>query len=260
MRAIRPVLAAVVALLIGIAAVIGQGSAAAQQPAQAPAPKAYKPVTIALPEPVKDPTFAAFRKQLAGIAQKKDRNALAKLVAKNFFWIPQDKDVADKSKPPIENLSNAIGLEGPDSEGWDVLAIFADEPTADPDPERKGVICAPADPKYDAAAAEQLGKDTGTPSGSWYYPVREGVEVRGEPSMSAKVIGKLGMHLIWIYPDDSPVSAVQADLVRVVLPSGKFGFISVDAILPLPGDLVCYVKEGNSWRIAGVIGGGEGAQ
>jgi hypothetical protein len=260
MRAIRSVSAAVAAMAVVIAAIIGPGPVVAQPPEQAPQPKAYKPVPIVLPEPVKDPTFAAFRKQLAGIAQKKDRNALAKLVAKNFFWMPQDKDVADKSKPPIENLSTAIGLEGPDSEGWDVLAIFADEPTADPDPQRKGVICAPADPKYDAAAAEQVGKDTGTHSGAWYYPVRDGVEVRDEPSMSAKVIGKLGMHLIWIYPDDSPVSAVQADLVRVVLPSGKFGFIPVDGILPLPGDLVCYVKEGNNWRIAGVIGGGDGGQ
>ena len=82
----------------------------AQAPDQTPKPKAYKPVAIALPEPVKDPTFVAFRKQLANIAQKKDRNALAKMVAKNFFCILADKDVADKSKPPIENLSNAIGL------------------------------------------------------------------------------------------------------------------------------------------------------
>ena len=236
MRATRLVSAVTAALAVVIAGIIGQGTVVAQAPDQTPKPKAYKPVAIALPEPVKDPTFVAFRKQLANIAQKKDRNALAKMVAKNFFWIPADKDVADKSKPPIENLSNAIGLESPDSEGWDVLTILAEEPTADPDPEKKGVICAPADPKYDAAAAEQLGKDTDTQSSSWYYPVKEGVEVRAEPSMTGKVIGKLGMHLIWVYPDDSPASAVQADLVRVVLPSGKFGFISVDAILPLPGD------------------------
>ena len=185
---------------------------------------------------------------------------MAKLVAKNFFWIPADKDVADKSKSPIEKSVDRDRTRRPDPEGWDVLAIFADEPTADPDPERKGVVCAPADPEYDAAAAEQLGKDTGTQSGSWYYPVKDGVEVRAELSMTGKVIGKLGMHLIWIYPDDSPASAVQADLVRVVLPSGKFGFISVDAILPLPGDLVCYIKEGTTWRIAGVIGGEQGNQ
>ena len=93
-------LAAAVAAALAI--VIAYGAAVAQAPDQAPPPKSYKPVAITLPEPVKDPTFAAFRKQLAGIAQKKDRNALAKLVAKNFFWIPADKDVADKSKPPIE--------------------------------------------------------------------------------------------------------------------------------------------------------------
>jgi hypothetical protein len=262
MRATRLLSVALAALAIAMVGVVAHGSivAQAEQQQQAapkpPPPKAYKPVPIALPEPVKDPSFAAFRKQLLGIAERKDRNALAKLVAKTFFWIPQDKDVADKSKPPIENLSNAIGLDGADAEGWDILAVFADEPTADPDPERKGVICAPADPKYDAAAAEELGKATGTQSGSWYYPVTAGVEIRADASATSPVVGKLGMHLVWIYPDESPAAAVQADTVRIVLPSGKFGFVSVDALLPLPGDLICYVKEGTAWRIAGVIGGG----
>src|SRR5258705_13290993 len=55
-----------------------------QAPAPAPAPpKAYKPVAVKLPEPVKDASFEAFRKQLATIAQKKDRAALARLVARN---------------------------------------------------------------------------------------------------------------------------------------------------------------------------------
>ena len=251
-RSISFVLAAVALAIVTVA----QGLAEPGQ--KAPQPKPYKPVPIALPEPVKDPSFAAFRKQLLGIAERKDRAALAKVIAKDFFWIPQDKNIADKSKSPLDNLSRAIGLDQAD--GWDIIAIFADDPTADPDPQRKGVICAPADPKYDANAAEALGQATGTQSGSWYYPVGDGVEVRDQPSATGKVIGKLGMHLIWIHPDDSPASAVQADMVRIVLPSGKFGFVSVDALLPLPGDLLCYVKEGNDWKIAGVIGGDTGGQ
>src|SRR2546428_6468956 len=71
---------------------------AQQQPQQgAPAaPKPYKPVAITLPKPVTDPSFEAFRKQLAGIAQKKDRAALARLVARSFFWVPEDRDIADR--------------------------------------------------------------------------------------------------------------------------------------------------------------------
>jgi len=115
-----------------------------QQPGQPTAPKPYKPVAVQLPQPVKDASFEAFRKQLAGIAQKKDRAALARVMAQNFFWIPEDKDVADKRKPAIDNLAKAIGLDGRDPPGWDLLAGYAEEASADPDPQRKGVICGPA--------------------------------------------------------------------------------------------------------------------
>ena len=62
-------------------------------------PGPYSVVAIKLPAPVSDASFEAFRKQLADIAKKKDRAALARLVAANFFWIPEDTDVADKTKP-----------------------------------------------------------------------------------------------------------------------------------------------------------------
>ena len=84
-----------------------------------------------LPKPLTDPSFEAFRKQIIAIAQKKDRAGLAQLVAQNFFWIPEDKDAADKRKPGIDNLAQAIGLDGRDANGWELLATFAAEPTAD---------------------------------------------------------------------------------------------------------------------------------
>src|SRR5262249_47071828 len=78
----------------------------AQAPAQSPppAPGLYKPVPITLPPGVNDPTFATFRTQLAEIAKNKDRAALARIVAANFFWVPEDKDIADKQKSGIDNL------------------------------------------------------------------------------------------------------------------------------------------------------------
>ena len=45
----------------------------------------YKPVAIQLPATTTDASFDAFRKQLTGIAQKKDRAALAGLVAASFL-------------------------------------------------------------------------------------------------------------------------------------------------------------------------------
>ena len=139
-----------------------QGSAAR---ASAP-PMPYKPVAIQLPQPVKDARFEAFRKQVAALAQKKDRAGLARVVSKNFYWIQQDNDGADKKKSGIENLSKAIGLDGKDAQGWEALVAFAADPTGEPDPQHKGAICAPADPVFDDKAAEELANATKTDSPS----------------------------------------------------------------------------------------------
>src|SRR3977135_3266326 len=123
----------------------GQILVQAQPPAQqspAPVPPGpYKPVAITLPAPLNDPSFEAFRKQLAALAQKKDRAALAPLVATNFFWVPEDADLADKKKPGIDNLAKALGLDGAGAIGWDAVTAYAAETTIMADPQRTGVFC-----------------------------------------------------------------------------------------------------------------------
>ena len=244
-----------ISIVLAAAAIAMVGALATTAAEQTPQPKAYKPVAITLPQPVQDESFHAFRKLIVGIATRKDRAALAKHVARNFFWIAENKVLTDKSRSGIDNLSRAIDLNSPDSEGWDVLAAFASEAAADPDPQRKDVICAPGDPTFDLAAAEALAKLTGTSAASWFYPVADGLEPRGGMTADSAVIGRLGLHLVWVYPDDSPAAAVYADVVRIVLPSGKLGYVATDALAPLAADLLCYVKDGNRWTIAGVVGG-----
>ncbi len=142
--------------------VMAQAQPPAQPPAQAPAPVLgpYKPVPITLPPAVNDPTFGTFRDQLAEIAKNKDRAALARIVAANFFWIPEDKDIADKQKSPIDNLSKALSLDGADGFGWESLAAYAAETTAMADPQHQGVFCAPAEPTFDERAADELANAT----------------------------------------------------------------------------------------------------
>ena len=236
-----------------IMGLLGPSAALAQQ-GPAP-PKAYKPVTITLPKTVADPSFEAFRKQIADIAGKKDRAALARVVAQKFFWIPEDKDVADASKAGIDNLATAIGLEGNDAPGWDLLAGYAQETTADPHPQQTGAICGPGEPAFDDKAAEELAKATDTEPAEWGYPANAGIEVRSGPEPTAAVTEKLGLHLVRVYPDDSPTAAVHGDSLRIVTPSGKLGYVQIDSVLPLISDQICYRKEGNAWRIAGAIGG-----
>ncbi len=227
-----------------------------QQPQLAP-PKPYKPIAVKLPEPVKDPSFEAFRKELGDAAQKKDRAALAKLVvAQGFFWDRENGDGADKKKSGADNLATALGLNNKDGAGWDMLGGYSQDPTASPNPDHKGSICAPADPAFNEKELGDVLKATQTDVPEWGYPLAAGVEVRDKPQQSAPVVDKLGLNLVRVLPDNNPSAAV-ASYLRVVLPSGKTGYIATDAIAPLGNDQLCYIKDASGWKISGYVGGGD---
>jgi hypothetical protein len=234
-----------------------QKSAPAPQPPPQAPPKPYKPVAVTLPNPVNDASFEAFRKEIVAVAQKKDRAALARLVvAKGFFWEREDGKAAPK-KSGADILSQALNLPAKDGSGWEALAGFASDATAAPLPERKEVLCAPADPTFDERELEGLAQSTETDPGDWGYPTRADVEVRETPNATAPVIEKLGLHFVRVLDDESPNAANTAgEWLRVVAPSGKVGFIQADALASLSGAQLCYLKEGTAWKITGIIGGG----
>lgn len=250
---------AIAAVLVA-AAITTTAQAQGQQPStpqaqpQDVAPGPYKPVPITLPTGLNDPSFDAFRNQLAQIAKKKDRAALARLVASNFFWIPEDTDLADKSKPAIDNVVKALGLEGRDAFGWESLVAYAEEKTAMADPQRKGVFCAPAEPGYDDNAAAELATATHTIASDWMYPVRDGAEVRSAAKPDAPIVERLGLYLVRVLPDDSPAMS-SSDFHKVITPSGKVGFVAIAALRDISEEQLCYVKEGAAWKIAGFFGG-----
>jgi hypothetical protein len=225
----------------------------AQQPAP---PKPYKAIPVTLPQPSADASFAAFRKQLGEIASKKDRAALAKLTVNNFFWMGEKGDKADKKKSGFDNLAAAIELDDKDGSGWETLTAAANEATLEPVPERKGIMCSPANPTFDETAADNVAKDTGTDPSEWGYTSKPGVEVRSAAKADAPVIDKLGQNLVRIMPEEPPAGAPEQEqpFLRVVTPSGKVGFVAEEFISPLGTDQLCYVKDGNSWKIAGYAG------
>jgi hypothetical protein len=248
----------VIVAALALAPAVAQAPSPPPAPAPVPAPVKpgpYKIVAIKPPAVVSDPSFEAFRKQLAGIAQKKDRAALARLVAASFFWVPEDSDVADKTKPAIDNLAKAIRLDGKDGLGWEVLTEYAGETTAMPDPQRQGVICAPGEPTFDDKAADELANATQTDASDWVYPVHDGVEVRSGPQPDAAVIDKLGLHLVRALEDESPANAVMATALKVMTPSGKMGYVPVEAMRAVVGPQMCYLKDAGGWKIAGFVGG-----
>ncbi|MBI3703097.1 MAG: hypothetical protein HY244_04400 [Rhizobiales bacterium] len=215
----------------------------------------YNPVAIAPATPLSDAGLDAMRKQLGEAARRKDRAALAKLVvARNLFWWRQNRDTADKRKSGVDNLAAALGLNDKDSAGWDILAGYANDAGASPSAEYKGAYCAPADPSFNRKDFDELIKATRSDASEWGYPVSAGIEVHAGPQANAPVIDRLGLVSVRVMPEASPTSAAY---VRIVTPSGRAGYVSIDAIAPIGNDQLCYVKDGDTWKIGGYIGGGE---
>jgi hypothetical protein len=242
------------------APVLAQGQQTQQilplKPPPPPPIKPYTPVSAKPPVAYDDAAFVAFRKQLSDVAAKKDRAALAKLVvAQGFFWV-QDKDLADPKKPGVDNLAKAIDLAAKDDSGWATLGGYGNEPTAAELPDHKGVFCAPADPAIDPQAFEALGQATQTDPSEWGYPLKDGVEVHAAAQPNSPVVEKLGLNLVHVLPDTAASSDPNAPaFLHVATPSGKSGFIAMDAIAPLGGDQMCYTKDAGGWKITGYLGG-----
>ncbi len=253
MRNIHWVSAFTAVLIAGLLPAAAQNSSKAP-PSAAPA-KPYKPVAITPPGAMTDAAFESLRQQLAEAAKKRDRAALAKLVAaQGFFWERENGEGADKRKTGIDNLSAALGLNNKDSAGWDMLTGYADDPTASPSPGHKGAVCAPADPAYNAKEFDELTKATQTDASEWAYTVSPNTDVLAKAQPEAALVDKLGPAFVRVLPDNVAISATY---VRVITPSGKAGYVPVDAIAPIGNDQLCYVKDAGGWKIGGYIGGGE---
>ena len=230
--------------------------ATAQQGApQIAPPKAYTPVAVKPPVPSTDGSFEAFRKQLADVAQKKDRAGLQKLVvAKDFFWESEGGDHADAKASSINNLAKAISLDDKDGAGWEILAAAAQEPTLEADEDHKGVMCGPGSPQIDEQALVALIKGTGTDADEWGFPTSPNMEIRSAARPDAPVLEPLGMNLVRVYPEENN-STEPATMLRFVAPSGKLGYVPIMGVLPIVSDQLCYIKEAGVWKIAGYAGG-----
>jgi hypothetical protein len=237
-----------------------RGPAPGQPPQPVPV-KPYKEIAVTLPQPSNDPSFEAFLKQLVDIATKKDRAALARMVVPtNFLWIGEvngrEGDKTNKRKSSVENLAAAINLDDKEGSGWVVLAQAAKEPSLEPMKQKKGVLCSPAGPIFDERAAEQLNKQTGTSEFDWSSPTMPGIDVHASAQPNSPVIGKLGMYLVRVMPEESPAGsqAAQSPFVRVVMPNGKVGFVAYESLSPIAFDQLCYIKDASGWKIAGYYG------
>lgn len=224
----------------------------------APATKPYKPIEVTLAKPAADPGFDAVRKQLATIAQRKDRAGLARLaVAKEFFWERDFGGMFDAKKATIDNLVAALRLDG--AAGWAALAAFAAEPSVGPIDEQPGAVCAPANPVYDDAELDAVLDDTKTDVQDWFYPRAEKLPARAAARPDAPVATTLGRHLVRVLGRETKPGGKPAEAwIRVATPDGRIAFVAPGSLASPLADRLCFAKDATgAWKIAGYVGGGD---
>jgi hypothetical protein len=232
--------------------VLAVGLAASPLSAQ-PEHKPYKPVEVTLPAASADKSLEAFRKQLAAIVQRKDRAALARLIAaKEFFWEGDFGGMFDAKKSGFDNLNAALRLGDADGRGWSMLSVLAAEPTLGPTNEHPNARCAPAQPDYEDADLAALTEATNTDVVDWRYPRANGLQVRNAAAADGIVIETLGSYLVRVLG-----AADRNGWMRVATPGGKTGFVAPGSLLSPLADRLCFGKDASGWRIIGYVGAGD---
>jgi hypothetical protein len=231
-------------------------TASAADPPDRP-PKPYAVVAITRPAALVDPGFEAFRAELAAAAKSRRYVDLASLVAREFFWARDFAESFDTRRPAVDNLATAIRLEHGDGSGWQTLAQFAAEPTAEPLVSRSGVICAPAPPLYDGIAFARMLDETYGADFDWTYPRSDHTPVHASPEPGTAVVDTLGPHIVRRLGFDHRAGALGSDRnrwARIVTPGGLVGFVDPGALVSVKPERLCYGKDAvGRWRITGFI-------
>ena len=218
-------------------------------------PKPYAPVAITRPPAFEDSGLQTFRAMLALVAKSRVYAELAPIVvSQGFFWGRDFGRHYDPRRPAVDNLAAAISLESGNGAGWNVLATFAADASAEPLESRPGVLCAPASPGYDSIEFSRLLDITDTNAADWAYPREDETPVRATPRPDAAEVGTLGAYFVRLLDPDGNAAAGRKPWTRVAMPEGKIGYVAPDRLISLAGIRLCYVKDpADRWRIAGVI-------
>jgi Amidase len=88
------------------------------------------------------------------------------------------------------------------------------------------------------------------------FMVKKLREAGAVSSRTHRFVGKLGMYLIRVMPEEPPAGnqAPESSFIRVVMSNGKVGFVAAEFLSPTEFDQLCYVKDASGWKIAGYNG------
>lgn len=226
----------------------------------------YPEVKIQIPEQYKpDAAFAKLQKSLSDAVAGKNAQALFALVGPTFVWLQQDEiaDQFDLGSDALANFKVLFGFReaGKRTDGgvkdgpyWDDLAAFAANTKFQKVTDN--LVCGPMtaivlDQDAFDQARQKIGADDST---EWYFTLGDTTVTAG-PGSGASVgkIGQVALPLLDEYPQAPEGSAAAPAITyrKVLLPSGKSGWIPASAALLLAPDRLCYAMTASGeWKIA----------
>jgi hypothetical protein len=226
----------------------------------------YPEVKVQVPEQYKpDAAFTKLQKSISDAVASKNAQVLFALVGPTFVWLQEDEiaDQFDFGGDALQNFKVLFGfreagkhVDGGVKDGpyWDDLANFA----ANTKFQRASdtLVCGPmaaivSDQDAFDQARQKIGADDST---EWYFTLGE-TNVTASPGGGATVghVGQVALPLLDEFPQarEGSSEAPAVTHLKVMLPSGKSGWIPVSAALLLEPDRLCYaMTESGDWKIA----------
>ena len=229
----------------------------------------YPEVRVALPAEAKaEPALDAMLKQLADAIKRRNAGLLFELVGPTFFWNSNGdtSEQFDRSRDALHNFKVAFGFRRhgentdsnkPENQLWEALEDATASPPLYAMDGNPSVLCGPltAEP-LDANAMDQALEriENGDEDSEWVYSLAE-LTLTERPSNGATVetTANLAMPIVATHPPtqrlgNNPIPTHY----QLLLPSGKTGWVDVQAVDPLAVDKLCYGKDPDgNWKIVG---------
>jgi hypothetical protein len=246
-------------LLVAAILIAGGGASLSQQAEMQP----YTPVRITITDlGVRDPSFVAFRDRMREIIRARDRAVWRRYISPQLRFARDFGGIYDKRKTAVQNLERALHFDVVDengkidrSSGWKTLEELFSKPFGHSEAAQRS-LCAPARPRYDEKAFEQLLQATRTDALGDWDAIGPDVNVHVEPRHTSPVIERTG--LIFIRTIFREADGRLEHWRRVVTPSGKTGFIRLDSSASIFNAQLCVAKNNRGeWRIVYWVGGGD---
>jgi hypothetical protein len=243
--------------------------ALAPVPAAAIKKTPYPEVRVAVPAEAKaEPALDAMRKQLADAIKRRNVGLLYELIGPTFFWNAngEPSEQFDKTRDASHNFKVAFGFrqfghdsdnQNPENQLWETLDDTASGSALFRMEGNPGVLCGPAsaEPVSDEAMDKAIELiENGDEDSEWVYSLGE-ITLTDKPGNGGAVetVSRLAMPIAATHPPTKPLGNNPLPThFQLLLPSGKTGWVDVDAVQPLAVDKLCYGKGADgAWKIVG---------